>query len=203
MTGPSSYARRTEVARVRKMTDASATLIAAVIAAGVAGLGLVWSVVSFLMMRRSQRAAEARQEWARRYQQALAQALSTDPREAAAGLVLIGTLSQADWATDEDRATAASVLSSLSPAPGAPADEVRTTVLGGIRNRDVAHELEHASSGPKGRFEVYRDGSGAHRWRLTTASGEVLAVSESYASKNGALQALEFARRELGGGARA
>ncbi|WP_102193649.1 YegP family protein [Microbacterium aurantiacum] len=182
------------------MTDSAATLIAAVIAASVAGLGLVWSIVSFLMMRRSQRAAEARQEWARRYQQALAQALSADAREAAAGLVLIATLSQADWATDEDRATAASVLSSLSPAPGAPAAEVRATVLGGIRNRDVASELEHASSGPKSRFEVYLDGVGAYRWRLTTAGGEVLAVSGSHSSEGAALQALELARRELGGG---
>ena len=193
----------TALARVRKVTDSAATLIAAVIAASVAGLGLVWSVVSFLMTRRSQRAVDARQEWARRYQQALAQALSVDPREAAAGLILIGTLSQADWATDEDRATAAGVLSSLSPAPGAPAAEVRTAILSGISNRDVASELEHVSSGPKSRFEVYLDGAGAYRWRLTTADGEVLAVSGGYASRNAALQALELARRELGGDTRA
>ncbi|MBO0980333.1 DUF1508 domain-containing protein [Microbacterium sp. SD291] len=181
------------------MTDSAATLIAAVIAAGVAGLGLVWSIVSFLMMRHSQRAAEARQEWARRYQQALAQALSADAREAAAGLVLIGTLSRAEWATDEDRATAASVLASLSPAPGSTASEVRSTVIGGIGDRDVASELEHASSGPKGRFEVYRDGAGAHRWRLTAADGEVLAESGGHPTENAALQALQLVRRELGG----
>lgn len=179
------------------MDETSATLVAAVIAASVAVVGLAWSVVSFFITRHSQRADAARQEWARRYEQALAQALSTDTREAAAGLVLIEKLSKAKWATDEDRATAASVLASLSPSTDEPAARLRTAVVNDISDRTVADQLAKASAGPRGRFELYRDRAGEYRWRLTAASGEILAVSEGHASKAAALRSIDVARRTL------
>lgn len=181
------------------MDETAATLVAAVIAAGVAGLGLAWSVISFLITRHAQQADSARQEWARRYEQALAQALSADAREATAGLVLIEKLSKADWATDEDRATAASVLASLAPAPGEPAADIRATVVGDITDPKVASELARASSGPRGRFELYKDRAGEYRWRLVGGNGEILAVSEGHTSKEAALRSIDVARRTLGG----
>lgn len=77
------------------MDETTATLIAAIMAAAIAALGLAWSVVSFFISR-AQQADAARQEWARRYEQAFAQALSTDARKSAAGLILIEKLSKAE-----------------------------------------------------------------------------------------------------------
>ncbi len=180
------------------MDETTATLIAAIIAAAIAALGLAWSVVSFFITRRAQQADAARQEWARRYEQALAQALSTDARESAAGLILIEKLSKAEWATDEDRATAASVLSSLSPTSDDEAAHIRSAVVSDITDRDVADQLADAPVGPRGRFEVYRDRTGGYRWRLRAGNGEVLAVSEGHVTKDAALRSISVARRTLG-----
>jgi uncharacterized protein YegP (UPF0339 family) len=179
------------------MDETTATLIAAIIAASVAALGLAWSVVSFFVTRRAQQADAARQEWARRYEQALAQALSADARESAAGLILIQKLSKARWASDEDRATAASVLSSLSPSPDAAAAHIRAVVVDDISDRSIADQLAHASNGPRGRFELYRDRAGEYRWRLKAGNGETLAVGEGHNTKEAALRSIDMARRTL------
>lgn len=182
------------------MTDSEATLIAAVIAAVVAGAGLAWSIVAFFLTRRSQRATDARAQWTQRFEQAHALALSTDAREARTGLMLIAALTKEEWVTDEDRATAVSVLSSLSAAEGTPAEHLRTSILADIRDRDVAAELAQAPTGQKGRFELFRDGTGGHRWRLRSGSGEVLATSDASSTREAALRSLQQARRTLGGG---
>jgi uncharacterized protein YegP (UPF0339 family) len=181
------------------MTDSEATLLAAIIAAVVAGGGLVWSIISFVLVRRAQRATDAREQWAQRFEQAHALALSTDAREARTGLMLIEALTKEQWVTDEDRATAVSVLSALSHTDTATAG-VRAGILGDIANRDVAAVLAEASVGPKGRFEVFADAGGGYRWRLKAANGEVLAVGEPAQTKAAALRSLEQARRHLGGG---
>lgn len=180
------------------MDESTATLAAAVIAASVAAVGLAWSVISFFITRRAQRSDSARQEWARRYEQALAQALSTDAREAAAGLLLIEKLSKAEWATDEDRATAASVLTSLSPASDEETAHLRATIIDDISDRAVADQLRNVSAGPRGRFELYQDRAGDYRWRLKAGNGQILAVSEGHSSKDGALRSIDMARRTLG-----
>ncbi|MBT2483878.1 MULTISPECIES: DUF1508 domain-containing protein [unclassified Microbacterium] len=180
------------------MTDPTATLLAAVIAAAVAGLGLVWSVISFAITRRTQRATDARQEWSRRFEHAHALALSTDLKEAATGLKLIEALASEKWVTDEDRATALSILSSFTHAIQAPAAELRATILADVTNPAVAAELAKVTAGAKGRFELYRDGAGDYRWRLKAADGQFLAVSEGHATERAALNSMELARRELG-----
>lgn len=38
------------------------------------------------------------------------------------------------------------------------------------------------------KFVIYRDRSGYYRWRLVAANGEIVAVSESYSTKYGAIQ---------------
>lgn len=184
---------------VTGVTDSEATLLAAIIAAVVAGGGLIWSIISFVLVRRAQRATDAREQWSQRFEQAHALALSADAREARTGLMLIEALTKERWVTDEDRATAVSVLSSLAHADSATAI-VRASILGDIGNRDVAAQLAEAPIGPKGRFEISSDLSGEYRWRLRAPSGEVLAVSDAVPSKTAALRSLEQARRELGGG---
>ncbi len=182
------------------MTDSEATLIAAVIAAVVAGGGLVWSVIAFLITRRSQQATDARAQWSQRFEQAYALALSVDAREARTGVMLIEALTKEQWVTDEDRATAVSVLSSLSPGADADAAErVRTSILGDIANREVAAELAQASGGPRGRFEITQDAEGAYVWRLRSAGGEIVATGQAALSRTEALRSLEDARRALGG----
>lgn len=37
-----------------------------------------------------------------------------------------------------------------------------------------------------GKFEIYKDKSGAFRFRLKAGNGEIIAVSESYKTKSGA-----------------
>ncbi|WP_285362999.1 DUF1508 domain-containing protein [Microbacterium sp. LMC-P-041] len=180
------------------MTDSGATLLAAIIAAGVAGVGLIWSVVSFMLTRRTQRATDARQEWSRRFEHAHELAFSSDLKEAASGLRLIEALARERWVTDEDRATAVSILSSLTGVAEAPAAQLRATILAEVRNPAVAAALGRVEPGPKGRFEVYRDASGDYRWRLKSAGGHHLAVSEGHSSEAAAMSSLELARRELG-----
>jgi len=45
-----------------------------------------------------------------------------------------------------------------------------------------------------GRFELYRDGRGEYRFRLKAGNGEIIAVSEGYSSKAGALNGIESVR---------
>lgn len=45
------------------------------------------------------------------------------------------------------------------------------------------------------KFELYNDRAGEYRFRLKAANGEVIAVSEGYVSKAGALNGIESVRR--------
>lgn len=129
--------------------------------------------MSFLLLRRSQRATDAREQWSRRFEQAQTLAFSADAREARTGILLIERLTKDPWVTDEDRATAVSVLTSLAPAEADPAARVREGILGDISDPAVASELSRAAPGPRGRFEVYRDSAGMYRWRLKLTNGEI------------------------------
>lgn len=179
------------------MTSAEATLLAAIIAASVAGAGLVWTVISFLLLRHSQRATDAREQWSHRFEQAHALALSADAREAETGLLLIEKLSKDTWVTDEDRATAITVLTSLAPKKESDAARVRESILVSMNDQAVASELAAARAGAKARFEVYVDRSGGHRWRLQLADGQVAGTSESFPSRTAALRNLEAVRQQL------
>lgn len=46
-----------------------------------------------------------------------------------------------------------------------------------------------------GKFELYTDKSGEYRFRLKAGNGEVIAISEGYSSKSGALSGIESVRR--------
>ncbi|WP_435742770.1 YegP family protein [Microbacterium sp. PMB16] len=46
-----------------------------------------------------------------------------------------------------------------------------------------------------GKFELYTDKSGEYRFRLKAGNGEVIAISEGYSSKSGALAGIESVRR--------
>ncbi|WP_047523411.1 YegP family protein [Microbacterium sp. ZOR0019] len=46
-----------------------------------------------------------------------------------------------------------------------------------------------------GKFELYTDKSGEHRFRLKAGNGEVIASSEGYSSKSAALNGIESVRR--------
>jgi uncharacterized protein len=46
-----------------------------------------------------------------------------------------------------------------------------------------------------GKFELYTDRSGGYRFRLKAGNGEVIATSESYTSKSGALNGIDSVRR--------
>jgi uncharacterized protein YegP (UPF0339 family) len=46
-----------------------------------------------------------------------------------------------------------------------------------------------------GTFELYTDKSGEYRFRLKASNGEVIAISEGYSSKSGALSGIESVRR--------
>ncbi|CAH0190106.1 hypothetical protein SRABI76_01752 [Microbacterium oxydans] len=46
-----------------------------------------------------------------------------------------------------------------------------------------------------GKFELYTDKAGEYRFRLKASNGEVIAISEGYASKSGALSGIESVRR--------
>ncbi len=39
------------------------------------------------------------------------------------------------------------------------------------------------------RFEVYRDKSGQHRWRLVAANGRIVAIGEAHTRKSDAIRA--------------
>ncbi|WP_431074196.1 YegP family protein [Microbacterium phyllosphaerae] len=46
-----------------------------------------------------------------------------------------------------------------------------------------------------GKFELYTDSAGGHRFRLKAGNGEVIASSESYSSKAAALNGIDSVRR--------
>ena len=46
-----------------------------------------------------------------------------------------------------------------------------------------------------GRFELYTDKAGKTRWRLKAGNGEVIAVSQAYASKSGAKSCIQSVRK--------
>lgn len=46
-----------------------------------------------------------------------------------------------------------------------------------------------------GKFELYTDKSGEYRFRLKAGNGEVIATSEGYSSKAGALNGIESVQR--------
>lgn len=46
-----------------------------------------------------------------------------------------------------------------------------------------------------GKFELYTDKSGEYRFRLKASNGEVIAISEGYSSKAGALSGIESVQR--------
>ena len=50
-----------------------------------------------------------------------------------------------------------------------------------------------------GTFELYTDKSGEHRFRLKAGNGEVIATSEGYSSKAGALSGIESVQRNAPG----
>ncbi|GAA1591875.1 YegP family protein [Kribbella sancticallisti] len=50
-----------------------------------------------------------------------------------------------------------------------------------------------------GKFELYEDKSGGFRFRLKAGNGEVIAVSESYKSKDSALNGIESVKKNAGG----
>jgi uncharacterized protein YegP (UPF0339 family) len=49
-----------------------------------------------------------------------------------------------------------------------------------------------------GKFEVYKDKSGGFRFRLKAGNGEVVASSESYKTKAGALGGVESVKKNAG-----
>lgn len=50
---------------------------------------------------------------------------------------------------------------------------------------------------PRGTIELYRDRSDGFRWRLKAPNGMMLLASESHATKEGALDEIEYVRRLL------
>ena len=46
-----------------------------------------------------------------------------------------------------------------------------------------------------GKFELFTDSSGGHRFRLKAGNGEVIATSESYTTKAAALNGIDSVRR--------
>lgn len=61
----------------------------------------------------------------------------------------------------------------------------------GLRSLDPT-EKGHLMAG---KFELYTDKSGEYRFRLKAGNGEVIAVSEGYSSKSGALNGIDSVRR--------
>lgn len=50
-----------------------------------------------------------------------------------------------------------------------------------------------------GKFELYTDKSGEYRFRLKAGNGEVIATSEGYSSKSGALDGIASVQRNAPG----
>ena len=49
-----------------------------------------------------------------------------------------------------------------------------------------------------GKFELYQDKGGDYRFRLKAGNGEIIATSQGYASKSGALNGIDSVRRNAG-----
>lgn len=49
-------------------------------------------------------------------------------------------------------------------------------------------------NGAVGKYEVYKDKRGEYRFRLKAGNGEIIAVGESYKSKQGVMEAIESIR---------
>lgn len=180
-------------AKERTLTGPDATLAAAIVAAIVASVGLLWSVVSFFITRSLTKTTTARSEWRSRFENAHALALSADPNEARTGALLMKSLSTEKWVTDADRATTASVLLAL-PAGVSEPEKVRE-VLATMQDRKVAAVLASVRPGPKGRFEIYTDKAGAWRWRMKAENGDLIAVApEGYSSRDAALIGMQAFR---------
>lgn len=58
---------------------------------------------------------------------------------------------------------------------------------------DLTAEEGKSPANPK--FQLYRDKTGAYRFRLTARNGKIIAVSERYGTKAGCLGGIESARR--------
>lgn len=178
------------------MTAPESTLVAAIVAASVASLGLLWSIGSFFISRHLTKTTAARSEWRSQFEQAHALALSTDPNQARTGALWMKSLSTAKWVTDADRTLTATVLLALPPGVSAPTEV--NEVLSSIRNKSVASALARVSPGPKGRFELWTDANGRWRWRAKAGNGEVIAVSpEGYSSQQAAMEAMRVFRPDL------
>lgn len=179
------------------MTGPEATWAAALAAAIVASVGVLWSVVSFFLTRQMTRSSSARGEWRSRFEQAHALARSADLNEARTGALLLTSLSESKWVTDTDRATAASVLLSL-PAEIREPDRVRE-VLASVQDPRVADALANVGPGPKGKVELFTNRDGEYGWRVKAANGEVIALSSGgYASETAARLGIESLRRAMG-----
>lgn len=46
-----------------------------------------------------------------------------------------------------------------------------------------------------GKFEVYKDKAGKHRFRLKAGNGEVIAASEAYESKDSCMKGIESVKK--------
>lgn len=58
---------------------------------------------------------------------------------------------------------------------------------------NLTEEGGKSPANPK--FQLYRDKSGAYRFRLTARNGKIIAVSEGYGTRAGCLGGIESARR--------
>ena len=188
---------------LRPMAQSDATLLAAIIAAAIAGLGLAWSLISYFLTRRDLRTESARDQWQRRFQKAHDLAMSSDMREAESGKLLMQSLAQEKWITDEDKATAVSILLSLEGESSNQTDQlfrsVRTNLLSTMSDRKAAAELARSKPGPRGRYELYLDRGQKYRWRLKAGNGNVIALgSEGYPTRDGAINAINLLRKGFG-----
>lgn len=70
-------------------------------------------------------------------------------------------------------------------------DSVKTNACAEVEDQTVAEvvELKH----PK--YELYTDKSGEYRFRLKARNGEIIAVSEGYTAKAGALNGIESVKK--------
>ncbi len=70
-------------------------------------------------------------------------------------------------------------------------DSVKNNCVGGIEDQTV--EGYEAVKHPK--FELYEDKAGEFRFRLKATNGQVIAVSEGYKSKAGAINGIESVKK--------
>jgi len=70
-------------------------------------------------------------------------------------------------------------------------ESVKVNCVGGVEDQTV--ENVEAVKHPK--FELYQDKAGEYRFRLKAKNGEVIAVSEGYASKSGCENGIESVKK--------